>query len=289
MARHVSTIPMRWSDVDAYQHVNNVTFLDYLQEARVDMLFVHAARHGAERLAAGVVIAEHSVEYRTPLHPRPEPVRIETWVRRLGHASFTLGYEVADVADGGARTTYLVAESILVPYDLAASRPRRLTDAERRALEPHLEPDGPRPRGPAVTFPAGSTPIVHVHRSRVRWGDLDAYNHVNNVTLLEYFQDARVDIAHEHLQDREPHEGAVVAHQAVRYLAPLPFRTEPVDVAVSLLRTGAASYTVGYHIRADGITFAVGHSTQVTFDLSTGMPRRLSAAERDALARLAGE
>lgn len=44
----------RWSDLDAYSHVNNVTWLEYLQEARVEMLFVHASARGAEGLAQGV-------------------------------------------------------------------------------------------------------------------------------------------------------------------------------------------------------------------------------------------
>ena len=94
MTRHVCHVPMRWSDMDAFGHVNNVVYLRYLQEARVDMLFVHAPRHGAEELAAGVVVARHQVAYRAPLLFRPAPVRVETWSSRVGAASFTLGYEV---------------------------------------------------------------------------------------------------------------------------------------------------------------------------------------------------
>ena len=40
----------RWSDLDAYNHVNNVTWLEYLQEARVDMLFVALPKRLAARL-----------------------------------------------------------------------------------------------------------------------------------------------------------------------------------------------------------------------------------------------
>ena len=42
MARHIYLCPMRWADMDSLGHVNNVTYVDYLQEARVDMLRVHA-------------------------------------------------------------------------------------------------------------------------------------------------------------------------------------------------------------------------------------------------------
>ena len=40
--RHVFQCPMRWADMDLQGHVNNVIYVDYLQEARVDMLRAHA-------------------------------------------------------------------------------------------------------------------------------------------------------------------------------------------------------------------------------------------------------
>lgn len=144
MPRHVSHVPLRWADMDAFGHVNNVVYLRYLQEARVDMLFVHAPRHGAEQLAAGVVVARHEIGYRAPLHFRARPVRVETWVTRIGNSSFTLGYEVLDL-DDDVRTVYVVAETVLVPYDLKQSRPRRVAPEEKAVLESFVETDGPSP------------------------------------------------------------------------------------------------------------------------------------------------
>ncbi|WP_184827009.1 acyl-CoA thioesterase [Jiangella mangrovi] len=145
MPRHVTHVPLRWADMDAYGHVNNVVYLRYLQEARVDMLFVHAPKQGAEQLAEGVVVARHEISYHAPLHYRAEPVRVETWVRRVGNSSFDLGYEVLDVADDGSRTVYAVASSVLVPYDLDDAHPRRVAHEERLVLESFLELDGPEP------------------------------------------------------------------------------------------------------------------------------------------------
>ena len=137
MARHRYLCPMRWSDMDAYGHVNNVVFLTYLEEARVDMLFVHAGNDAAtERLASGIVVARHEIDYKAPLVFRPEPVPIHTWVTRLGNASFTVAYEVKD--DDGP--LYVRASTVLVPYNVAESRPRRVSDVERQALQRFLEP-----------------------------------------------------------------------------------------------------------------------------------------------------
>lgn len=145
MPRHVSYVPLRWADMDAFGHVNNVVYLRYLQEARVDMLFIHAPKHGAEQLVSGVVVARHEIGYRVPLLFRAEPVRVETWVTRVGHASFDLGYEVLDLDESGRRTVYAVASTVLVPYDLDTQRPRRVAAAERAVLDAFLEPDGPVP------------------------------------------------------------------------------------------------------------------------------------------------
>ena len=138
MARHVYHCRMRWNDMDAYGHVNNVVYLTYLEEARVDMFAPHAERlqdHSPDGgFARGVVIAKHEISYLRPLVFRAEPVRIETWVTRIGASSYTLGYEVRD-----PDVVYATASSVLVPYDVPAGRPRRLRDEERAVLEPYVE------------------------------------------------------------------------------------------------------------------------------------------------------
>ena len=127
---------MRWSDMDAYGHVNNVAFLTYLEEARVDMLFVNAGSEAAtEQLASGVVVARHEIDYKAPLVFRPEPVPIDLWLMNLGTSSFTIGYEVKD--DDGP--IYVRASTVMVPYDIKAERPRRVSDAERDALSKFVE------------------------------------------------------------------------------------------------------------------------------------------------------
>lgn len=125
----------------------------------------------------------------------------------------------------------------------------------------------------------------HVYRCPVRWDDLDAFNHVNNVTFLEYFQDARVDFARAQGFRREAHEASIVVHQEIDYVRPLPFRPEPVDVEIRVVHIRPTSFTVAYEIRAEGAVYARGRSTQVAFDLGAQRPRRLTGAERAALER----
>ena len=58
---------MRWADLDLLGHVNNVVYVDYLQEARVDMLRVHAPPATSRRRPGrGVVVVRHEVHLPAP-------------------------------------------------------------------------------------------------------------------------------------------------------------------------------------------------------------------------------
>src|SRR5262245_62022551 len=125
--------------MDPLGHVNNVTYVDYLQEARVDMLAVNAPVIGGEALAEGVVVVRHEVEFVAPLRFRHEPVRIETWVGAIKAASFTLRYEILDQTAEGDRYVSTRASTVLTPFVFASERPRRIRDEERAVLEQFRE------------------------------------------------------------------------------------------------------------------------------------------------------
>ena len=138
--RHIYYCPLRWADMDSLGHVNNVTYVDYLQEARVDMFAVHAPASGGEELAEGVVVVRHEVEFVAPLVFRFEPVRIETWITQVRAASFTMAYEILDEMSDGSRKVYTRATSVLSPYVFSQERPRRIRTEERDVLQRFLEP-----------------------------------------------------------------------------------------------------------------------------------------------------
>jgi acyl-CoA thioester hydrolase len=136
MARFTALVPMRWSDMDAYGHVNNVQFLTYVEEARIDMLRPLAPATGEDAIGRGILVANSEIRYRVPLVHRHRPVPIDVWVTKIGGASFDLAYEVHD-EDG---RVYALASSRMVPYDFRTARPRRLSPPERAYLARYLEP-----------------------------------------------------------------------------------------------------------------------------------------------------
>ena len=130
--RFVHDVSVRWSDMDAYGHVNNAVFLTLYEEARVAMFFVGARDHGLGSFEEGIVIARHEIDYLRPVD-YGERVRIEMWVSDLRAAAFTVAYELFD--DGVLASR---ARSVCVPYNLAKGHPRRLNEAEREFLRPYL-------------------------------------------------------------------------------------------------------------------------------------------------------
>ncbi|MGP3923020.1 acyl-CoA thioesterase [Streptomyces sp. 8N616] len=134
MARHVYACPLRWSDMDAFGHVNNVVFLRYLEEARIDFMFRLAPGEGSASFTGGSVVARHEIDYLRPLVHRHEPVTIETWVTKISAASLTLAYEIKD-----EERLYVRASTIVVPYNLEEERPRRITAEERAFLKEYTD------------------------------------------------------------------------------------------------------------------------------------------------------
>ncbi|WP_353828377.1 acyl-CoA thioesterase [Agromyces sp. SYSU T0242] len=150
MRLHVPT-PLRWSDLDAYGHVNNARMLSLLEEARIQAFWVNedgTAEHAVGASTAVLdatpgsatltLIARQEVEYLAPIPYQRLPLDIELWIGRMGGASLDVCYEVHSPAGATPRTLYTRAATTIVLVDAATERPRRITDAEREAWEPFL-------------------------------------------------------------------------------------------------------------------------------------------------------
>ena len=268
--RHVFECPVRWADLDALGHVNNVVYVDYLQEARVDMFRTESAARDIEE---GLVVARTQVRYREPLLFRFDPVRIDVWVVEVRAASFTLAYEVYDEDDSGARTVYLTAQTVLTPYVFSEERPRRLTAEEKVALERHRdegEPAAAPPRTEPRRWEPGHYPV------HVRFSDVDVYGHVNNVKYLEYLQEARI-LMMGRLWEEVPaatgRTSLVVAQVDVDYRVPILHRAEAYDAWTWVTHVGNTSMVVETEILDGETVLARARVVLVFFDQATGRPR----------------
>ncbi|TIC80719.1 thioesterase family protein [Nocardioides sp. GY 10127] len=272
--RHVYECPLRWADLDPLGHVNNVVYVDYLQEARVDLMRRHAVRPGEGDLDEALVVVRHDLQFVTPLLFRMRPVRIEVWVEEIRAASFTLGYEIADVHEDGTRTVYLRATTVLSPFRFDADRPRRLTAEEKDSLRDYLEP--------VLGVPGGAlervrwTPSVHLPEGRfplhVRFSDVDVYGHVNNVKYVEYLQESRIVVLSRLWGGDLASAGdaqVVVARLDVDYRVPLLHRGHTYDAWSWVSRVGRTSVVVETEFTDGDVVCARARCVLVFFDTET--------------------
>lgn len=153
MRLHVP-IKLRWSDLDAYGHVNNAEMLRLLEEARIEAFWapddlgqgsgeavggstaVLDGRPGADTLT---LIARQEIEYLAPIPYLRQPLDVQLWLGRLGGASLEVNYEVWSPDGVEPRTMFSRAATTIVLVDATSQRPRRINERERAAWTPYLD------------------------------------------------------------------------------------------------------------------------------------------------------
>jgi acyl-CoA thioester hydrolase len=128
---------VRWSDIDSYDHVNNVRYFDYLQEARIAFLSEVLGASGDLFADHPCVLVSQTVDYLRPILLRHPPYDVDVWIDSVGTTSYTLGSRIVD-RGGETEDVYAKAESVIVTVDAETNAKRPLGDAERQALLKHL-------------------------------------------------------------------------------------------------------------------------------------------------------
>lgn len=149
MTRLHVAIPLRWSDFDAYAHVNNAEMLRLLEEARIQAFWrpdegsgpgaetaILDARPGAEVIS---LIARQEIEYLAPIPYMRTPIDIEMWIGRIGGASLEICYELYSPVGVAPRVLFTKAATTLVMVTAATGKPQRIADSLREVWAPYIE------------------------------------------------------------------------------------------------------------------------------------------------------
>jgi acyl-CoA thioester hydrolase len=147
-------------------------------------------------------------------------------------------------------------------------------------------------------------PRLHIP-IQLRWGDLDAFNHVNNTSMLKLLEEARVrafwragpgeEAPSTAVLDSGIEEGVLtlIARQEIEYLAPVPYQRRPLEVQMWFGKLGGSSVEVCYEVHNDPTAeprtiYARSTAVIVLVDAATGRPTRLTQEMRDAWEPLLG-
>ena len=105
------SIPIRYGDIDAQRHLNNVAYHTFMEQARVAYIREVGLWSGESFDAIGMILAEASCTYKAPAFLW-QTVTVWTRVSRIGNKSFHFEYRLE--AEGGEIAT---GRSVQVCYD----------------------------------------------------------------------------------------------------------------------------------------------------------------------------
>lgn len=125
---------MRWADLDALGHVNNATYLTYLEQARI-MFFLTLALWDGKPDKLGLIMARAIIDYKLPLNAE-DTVTVYTRVARIGSKSFDTEQHIVCERDG-LPTLAAAATITIVIYDYRSNQSTPIPDNWRDKLQAH--------------------------------------------------------------------------------------------------------------------------------------------------------
>ena len=125
-------VPLRWSDLDAFNHVNNARYLTFIEQARIE--WFESMEEPWITAASAPVIASATLHFRRPIE-YPASIFVELFCEKLGNSSVTVGHRIV----AGDGTLHCDGSVVAVWIDRATGRPTALPAGIRSASERLLE------------------------------------------------------------------------------------------------------------------------------------------------------
>ena len=129
MKEFVVDIPLRWGDMDAMSHLNNVIYFRLMEEARIRWF----QQFGFSTLPTGEapILAHVSCDFvRAMTYPGTAIVR--QIVTRVGRSSVEMSLSIEK--DGEPGVTYATGRSVIVWYDYGTGKSMPWPEAVREAI-----------------------------------------------------------------------------------------------------------------------------------------------------------
>ena len=132
--RHLTKTHVRWDDLDGFGHVNNATYLTYMQESRSNFTWYSRKEAGLDPVLSQMVVARAEVDFIEPIYDGGFDLDVAIWVSRIGTSSFEMVYEMSSSHGMHAR-----GRTVQVAVNMDTKKSRPLSDEEREFLNKYLE------------------------------------------------------------------------------------------------------------------------------------------------------
>lgn len=122
-------IPIRYADIDAQRHLNNVAYFTFMEHARVEYMRQTGLWDGRDFGRVGMILAETTCTYKAPAY-LGQTVSVWCRVSYLGHKSFHFDYSIRT-----ERGEIATGRSIQVCYDYTEQRTMVMPAGWRRIIQ----------------------------------------------------------------------------------------------------------------------------------------------------------
>jgi acyl-CoA thioester hydrolase len=111
--RFFHPVDVRYADIDAQRHVNNVVFFTYMETARAQYLQHLGLWDGQDFADIGIILVQAECQYLRPIAYKTR-VRVGVRTEAIGNKSMTLSYCLEDADQD---VLYGEGRTVLVAYD----------------------------------------------------------------------------------------------------------------------------------------------------------------------------
>ena len=127
---HAESLRLRWGEMDMMQHLNNVSYFRYFEEARIS--WFRATGFAGAGDAESAVLGSITCRFVKPA-VYPADVVVELRAGRVGNSSFGVTHVMRDAVDPAV--VYAHGEAVLVWIETATGRPVPVPEGIRKILQ----------------------------------------------------------------------------------------------------------------------------------------------------------
>lgn len=131
--RHTLELRVRYGDIDTLGHVNNKSYISYLEDSRIDY-YRHVLKLDPGKLRFGTVVRRMEIEYIRPVY-LADSVRVYLRCSRIGGKSADFEAVIVRIDGSGAESIAARSVATLVSVDPNTGLPREWNESAIRAIE----------------------------------------------------------------------------------------------------------------------------------------------------------
>jgi len=126
----VIKFPVQWGDMDAFQHVNNVSYFRYLENARLAYFESFDIIGFMAKSGVGPILAATSCKFKAPLK-YPDTVLVAAKVTAIKEDRFAMDYRIVSTKQ---QKVAAEADSVIVTFDYRANKKVPVPEEFRRLI-----------------------------------------------------------------------------------------------------------------------------------------------------------